>query len=76
MRVQLVYFAGCPHVDAVRAVLARLGVAAEEIVADYPSPTVLVDGVDVMGDPPGRVAACRLDVPTEARLREALGRGG
>jgi hypothetical protein len=45
-----------------------------EKVGAYPSPTVLVDGRDVMGDPgvaPG-IAACRVDTPTRARLLAAL----
>jgi hypothetical protein len=43
-------------------------------VGSYPSPTVLVDGVDVMrreaGAPIGD--ACRLDLPTSQRLLDAL----
>jgi hypothetical protein len=71
VRVELRYFLGCPHVDGTRRLLERLGVRFVEVEADYPSPSVLVDGVDVMGDPGARVRACRLDLPTEDRLRRA-----
>ena len=85
MEVELLLVPECPNADAARAVLAdafgRLGVRVpvHERVGDYPSPTVLVDGVDVVT---GRqrdhsAAACRLDLPTVsnvvAALREACG---
>ncbi len=70
---------GCPNAPAARAVLAeclhRLGltILVRERVGDYPSPTILADGVDVMTDrngvPPMR--ACRLDVPTASRVLPA-----
>ncbi len=87
MRVELLLVPDCPHAQAARAVLAagisELGapVTIQETVGDFPSPTVLVDGVDVVT---GRVfergtAACRLDVPTVsdvvAALRAAAGKG-
>ncbi len=37
-----------------------------------PSPTIVVNGVDVMGTPTFMAAACRLDVPTKQRLLAAL----
>lgn len=62
--IELVYFAGCPHVEAARATL-REALAGEtdarwvewnvddddvpQRVARYPSPTVLVDGTP-LGD--------------------------
>jgi hypothetical protein len=76
--IQLLYFAGCPHAAAARALLTscleRLGVdwPVEEKDGDYPSPTILIDGIDVMGKPPAAHRMCRLDVPTEARLMSAL----
>ncbi len=80
MRVDLFLAPGCPNAAAARALLAecvdRLGVVVEirERLGDFPSPTVLVDGVDVMTDRPGAPSteACRLDVPTETRLLAAL----
>lgn len=84
MTVELLLFAGCPHVPRAREVLARaiarLGhpVSVRELDGDYPSPSIRVDGVDVMGDAPVSGRACRLDAPTEERvldaLRRALGR--
>jgi hypothetical protein len=80
MNVELWLAPDCPHAATARSVLDgcldRLGltVAVVERVGDYPSPTVLVDGVDVMTDAPGlpRMQACRLDVPTPARVLAAL----
>jgi len=45
-------------------------------VGRYPSPTVLVDGVDVMRPESGARSgdACRLDVPTPQRVLDALQR--
>jgi hypothetical protein len=47
-------------------------VTVEENVGDYPSPTILVDGVDVMGSTEFSGQACRVDVPMEERLMAAL----
>ncbi|SCL31994.1 Alkylmercury lyase [Micromonospora rhizosphaerae] len=41
-------------------------------MGDYPSPSILVNGVDVMGGSGDGSAACRLDLPTEERIRAAL----
>lgn len=72
MKVELLFFPGCPHVPAARAQLRRafdtLGVAPawdEVDVTSAPpprwgSPTVLVDGVDVAGGAPGDTTSCRL----------------
>jgi hypothetical protein len=80
MRVELLLAPDCPNAVAARAVLVDcltglgLPTAVRERVGAYPSPTILVDGVDVMtgrvGAPP--MQACRLDVPTESRLQAAL----
>lgn len=78
MKIELLHVPGCPHVDAARALLSecltelRLEVAVEDKEGAYPSPTILVNGVDVMGAPAVHVAACRLDVPTKQRLLMAL----
>lgn len=71
-RIELVYFAGCPNVeaarDAMREALAEAGLGAEwqewdrndpgspDRVRNYGSPTVLVDGHDV--DPASSDADC------------------
>ena len=71
---------GCPLIEQARALLRecldQTGVTATvtEQIGAYPSPTVLIDGVDVMGDPgldPG-VTACRIDTPTHTKLTAAL----
>ena len=82
MDVELLLGPQCPNAPAARSVLAtclrQLGLDMQvcERVGDYPSPTILVNGVDVMtgqrGAPPG--PACRLDVPTAARVVAALQR--
>jgi hypothetical protein len=46
----------------------------EELVGDYTSPTLLVNGFDVTGHPrpPGGQTACRADLPTEEQILAAL----
>jgi len=80
MNVELLLAADCPHARAARAVLTNcldqlgLDIPVRERVGDYPSPTLLVDGVDVMTGTAGtpRMQACRLDVPTASRVLAAL----
>jgi protein-tyrosine-phosphatase len=83
VRVELRSHQGCPLVERTRSLLreclaeAGLSTPVIETVGAYPSPTVLVDGRDVMGDPgvaPG-IAACRVDAPTRDRLLAALHTG-
>lgn len=80
-RVELLYFPGCPHVEAARTQLRRAferaGLPPEWTELDvtdpgapvalrgYGSPSILVDGVDVLGAPPGDATACRLYVGTD-----------
>ena len=80
MLVQLLYFPGCPNVDAARTTLAQAlsqledaPIVAEIDVTDagtpphlrgWGSPTVLIDGADVAGGLPSE-ACCRL-YPTSA----------
>jgi hypothetical protein len=79
--VELRSVADCPNLAPVRqvlyAALADLGLPHEvtELIGDYPSPSVLINGVDVMGrSAADGVAACRLDLPTRERVRAALRR--
>jgi mercuric ion transport protein len=74
MRIQLLWFPGCPNVDAARSALreamARAGIEApvEEIDITAPSapaelrgwgsPTILVDGADVTGEAGTAQASC------------------
>jgi mercuric ion transport protein len=76
MKIQLLYFEGCPNVDAARtavrdAVAAeKLELAIEEIDVEAPgapewargwgSPTILIDGNDVAGQQRADSSACRL----------------
>ncbi|WP_346536322.1 alkylmercury lyase family protein [Micromonospora sp. DPT] len=69
----------CPNLGSarqeLRAALADVGLPlgmATEVVGDYPSPSILVNGVDVMGGTGDGPAACRLDLPTGERIRAAL----
>ena len=88
MRVEIVYFTGCPNVAAmrelVRRCLMRCGFdqAIDEVNTDEPttpaeyrrfaSPTVLVDGVDILAGALSDAAACRLGMPSEAELIAAI----
>lgn len=76
MKIQLLYFDGCPNVDAARAALLeamsaeRIEAAVEEIdvtrpdapasVRGWGSPTILIDGVDVTGAQKAGASSCRL----------------
>jgi hypothetical protein len=80
LSVELFSHPGCPLIQQTRVVLRecleQTGVSATitERVGSHPSPTVHIDGVDVMGDPglgPG-VFACRIDTPTPIVLTAAL----
>jgi hypothetical protein len=79
VRVELLHVTNCPNVDSVREVarrsLSESGIrgGVEELEGDYPSPTLLVDGLDVVtGRPPAAPAACRLDLPTTEQILTAL----
>ncbi len=78
MKIELLHVSDCPHVDAARALLneclteLQLEAAIDDKEGAYPSPTILVNGVDVMGAPASYAAACRLDIPTKHRLLVAL----
>jgi hypothetical protein len=81
-RIKILHVPGCPNLDrvreAVRRVVARVQVNAivEELVGEYPSPTLLIDGRDVTGHPLGTSVSCRLDLPTEQQVLATLGVGG
>jgi Alkylmercury lyase len=80
VRVELRSVPDCPSLGQVRealyAALADLGLPAvvTEVVGDYPSPSVLINGVDVTGASGDGPAACRLDLPTGEQIRVALRR--
>jgi hypothetical protein len=78
MRIELLQVPGCRNVLDARQTLVsclqRLGldVPINERVGDFASPSILIDGVDIMGEQDLRGAACRLDLPTEDRILAAL----
>jgi hypothetical protein len=84
MRVELLHYEGCPLAPAahrlVRECLIAVGIPDPVLVrvGDYPSPTVLVNGTDVMDAAAelSKARVCRIDVPTRehvpATLRAAL----
>ena len=81
MRIELLTAPDCPHAAPARQVitdcLTSLGVDVPIIdrVGRYPSPTVLVNGVDVMRPDAAAPAvgdACRLDLPTPRRVLHVL----
>ena len=78
-RVQILHVPDCPLVDRLRAeVEATLAQVAPDVrlsllEGDYPSPTLLVDGIDVTtGAPVSGGPRCRLDLPTPDQVRQAL----
>ena len=79
-RVQLLSVPNCPLVTPLRKVLEKclaqipVDITLEELVGDYSSPTLLVNGFDVTGSPRTQdgVMSCRLDTPTEEQILAAL----
>jgi hypothetical protein len=80
VRVELRAVPGCPNLDAARdrmlECLSEAGLAAEfvERIGDYPSPSIVVDGVDVTGGDPAGPASCVLRLPTRSEILAALRR--
>lgn len=89
--VELVYFTGCPNVayarENLRAALTRAGLPCQwrewdledgstpRALRRHPSPTVLVDGRDVMGEGESSAMACRTGpVPSVASILDHLER--
>jgi hypothetical protein len=79
VRIQILHVPDCALLARARelvdeAVLAT-GVTratVECVMGDYPSPTVLVNGIDVTGRGCAPGAACRLGLPTGDQVRIAL----
>lgn len=82
IRVQLLYVPDCPLIDRLRATLndcltrSEARVVIEKLEGPYPSPTMLIDGVDVTGQHLELQPSCRLDLPTEEQIMAALARLG
>jgi len=52
----------------------RISEPINERVGNYPSPSILIDDIDIMRPEPQpeTINACRLDLPTRPRLLQAL----
>ena len=80
MRVELLHHHGCRFAQAtyllVQECLVALGIPTEVLVrvGEYPSPTVLINGTDVMRptEELTEVSMCRIDVPTRDQLLATL----
>ena len=82
--LKLVYFAGCPRVEEVRALLKKVGASFVELrqealpekhpLRKYASPTVLAGNVIILGsriDDAGS-SACSVDLPNLDELKQRL----
>ena len=83
VRVRIMHLPDCPLLERLRANLRQaltasgVSVEVEEREGAYPSPTMLVNGHDVLtGQPLAPGACCRLELPTAAQIADALGQGG
>ena len=78
VQIRLLHVSDCPLVERVRTTLRHsladttVRVTVEEVEGPYPSPTLLVGGVDVTGRTPAAGPSCRLDLPTEEQILAAL----
>ncbi len=76
--VKVLHVPECAHLDRVRSMIDQAITATgitgiiEEVVGNFASPTVLINGVDVTARSVEPGASCRLDLPTEAQVRAAL----
>lgn len=88
-RVELIYFVGCPHIEAartqLRAALEEAGLPVEWTESDdargYGSPSILINGVDVLEAQQGAGNSCRVyrgsevpGSPPRAAILRALSR--
>ena len=82
LSIRLFYFDGCPNAAPVRELVVRcleqmaLDTHIEEVVGELPSPTLHINGRDVMGQTMSSSCSCRLDLPTEERVLSALRSAG
>lgn len=77
--IQILQVPGCPLVDRLiddlESCLAEADVSdpVEVLVGDYPSPTLLIGGIDVAtGQPVSGQPRCRMDLPSRSQIRAAL----
>jgi hypothetical protein len=78
-RIELLHVRGCPLVEQVRATLdsclreAGLTAVVHDREGRFASPTLLIDGVDVVTGAPAKTpASCRLDLPNRRQILAAL----
>lgn len=81
--VQLLHVPDCPLVGPLLGLVreaeadAGVRVAVQVLVGDYPSPTLVVDGLDAAtGKTVPATTCCRLDLPTRQQIVDALVRAG
>ncbi len=77
-RIQILQVPDCPLVDQlideVENCLVDMGVhePVQVLVGDYPSPTLLIDGIDAATGRPGDgEPRCRMDLPSREQIRAA-----
>ena len=78
--IQLLTVPNCPLDTKMRENLdsalekIQVTVMVEELVGEYSSPTLLINGVDATGRPlPTEAhASCRLDLPSEAQILQVI----
>lgn len=77
--IQILHVPDCPLVgrviDDLERCLAEVHLSApvEVLVGDYPSPTLLICGIDVAtGQPVTGQPRCRMDLPSRSQIRVAL----
>lgn len=75
--IQLLSVADCPLVakahsildDCLKRIPEGVRITVEELVGDYSSPTILVNGIDVTGQcPAAGSTSCRLGLPNEEQI--------
>jgi hypothetical protein len=78
LHVSIFYVPDCPLIgrvrEAVEVALERVGATAiiDEIEGEYPSPTLLIDDIEVDGYPLGSEPACRVKLPTHEEVATAI----
>ena len=77
--VQVLHIPDCPLVDRLLTLIddvaaeAGTRVVVRTVVGEYPSPTLVINGVDVAtGRPVATNACCRLDLPTRQQILRVL----
>jgi hypothetical protein len=78
VRICILHVANCALIGRLRTdveiALAIVGASAviEELEGPYPSPTLLIDGIEVTGWPLDLAPSCRLYLPTVQQIASAI----